>query len=113
MVQCRQAASALYGKLSEWASFVLIDNHTYLKLLYKEPNKPPSWFCIVRISSKLPCAVLNIGFVNNTPGSVRYDVCEFLKTELEALSYMPSPGKVKENSCCTILQKPLEKILIR
>ncbi|XP_008200755.1 KICSTOR complex protein SZT2 isoform X3 [Tribolium castaneum] len=119
VVQCRQAATALYGKLSEWASFVLIDNHTYLKHLYKdetkppEANKPPSWFCIVRISSKLPCAVLNIGFVTSTPGHIRHNTCEALKKELAALSYMPSPAKSKENVCCVLLQKPLEKILIR
>ncbi|RZC33025.1 SZT2-like, partial [Asbolus verrucosus] len=113
VVQCRQAATALYGKLAEWASFVLIDNHTYLKFIYKEQNKPPAWFCIVRISSKLPCAVLNIGFVTNTPGYIRHEICEDLKKELAALSYMPSPGKTKENVCCILLQKPLEKILIR
>jgi hypothetical protein len=113
VVQCRQAATALYGKLAEWASFVLIDNHTYLRHLYKEQNKPPAWFCIVRISSKLPCAVLNIGFVTDTPGYVRHETCEYLKKELAALSYMPSPAKSKENVCCVLLQKPLEKILIR
>ncbi|KAJ3640250.1 hypothetical protein Zmor_003559 [Zophobas morio] len=113
VVQCRQAATALYGKLAEWASFVLIDNHTYLKHLYREPIKQPAWFCIVRISSKPPCAVLNIGFVTNTPGYVRHETCEYLKKELAALSYMPSPAKSKENVCCVLLQKPLEKILIR
>lgn len=112
-MQCRQAATALYGKLAEWSSFVLLDNHTYLKLLYKEANKPPNWFCIIRITSKLPCAVINIGFITNTPGYIRHETCESLKRDLASLSYMPSPGKIKENVCCVLLQKPLEKILIR
>lgn len=74
VVQCRQAATALYGMLAGWASFVLIDNHTYLRLLYKEQDKPPLWFCIVRVSSKFPCAVLNIGFSTDTPGRTRHEV---------------------------------------
>ncbi|KAG5885699.1 hypothetical protein JTB14_002313 [Gonioctena quinquepunctata] len=110
VVQCRQAATALYGLLADWASFILIDNHTYLKLLYEENDNPPTWFCMVRISSKFPCAVLNIGFSTGTPGYKRHEVCEELKVNIAALS---SPLKVKENFCCMLLQKPLEKILIR
>ncbi|CAH1153732.1 unnamed protein product [Phaedon cochleariae] len=113
VIQCRQAATALYGLLAEWATFILIDNHTYLKFLYKESDKPPSWFCIIRISSKFPCAVINMGFSNGTPGVTRHEVCEELKIAISALSYLSSPFKVKENYCCVLLQKPLEKILIR
>lgn len=113
MVQCRQAATSLYGFLSKWASFVLIDNNTYLKLLYSELDKPPSCFCIVRISSKLPCSVLNIGFSTGTPGVVRQQLCNELKAQLSSLTYHSSPPKSKENLCCTLLQKPLEKFLIR
>ncbi|XP_025829072.1 KICSTOR complex protein SZT2-like [Agrilus planipennis] len=113
VVQCRQAATALYGLLAEWATFVLIDNHTYLKFVYFEDIKIPSWFCLVRVTSKLPCAVLNFGFVNNTPGFQRYRVVEELKIQLSYLSYLSSPLKVRESVCCTLLQKPLEKILIR
>lgn len=74
VVQCRQAATALYGLLSKWASFILIDNNTYLKLLHAENDKPPTWFCIIRVSSKLPCVVLNIGFITGTPGHIRQKV---------------------------------------
>lgn len=63
--------------LSDWASFVLIDQHTYLKLLHQESEKPPQWFSIVRVSSKFPCAVVNIGFTTGTPGIIRRDVNEF------------------------------------
>ncbi|KAJ8966990.1 hypothetical protein NQ317_011191 [Molorchus minor] len=113
VVQCRQAATALYRMLGDWASFVLIDNHTYLKLLYNEQDKPPLWFCIVRVSSKFPCAVVNIGFSTGTPGHIRYDMCKELKMELSCLSYLSSPLKTKENFCSMLLHKPLEKILIR
>lgn len=60
--------------LSEWSSFVLIDNHTYLKLLYREHDRPPTWFCIVRVIPKFPCAVINVGFITGTPGYIRYEV---------------------------------------
>ncbi|CAG9759252.1 unnamed protein product [Ceutorhynchus assimilis] len=110
VVQCRQAVVALYSMLSEWASFILIDNHTYLKFLYNELNKPPVGFCIVRVSSKFPSAVINLGFSTNTPGQSRFEVCDELKALLSSLSYIP---KANEPSCCVLLHKPLEKILIR
>ncbi|XP_050313415.1 KICSTOR complex protein SZT2-like [Anthonomus grandis grandis] len=110
VVQCRQAVVALYEMLAEWASFVLIDNHTYLKLIYTNLEKPPIGFCIVRVSSKFPSAVLNLGFSTNIPGQVRYAICDDLKASLSSLSY---PPKANESSCCVLLQKPLEKILIR
>jgi len=34
-VQCRQAASVLFSTLKAWSSFVLIENHTYVKLIQK------------------------------------------------------------------------------
>nr|XP_023016879.1 KICSTOR complex protein SZT2-like [Leptinotarsa decemlineata] len=113
VVQCRHSSTALYGLLADWASFILIENHTYLKFLYKESDKPPTWFCIIRISSKLPCIVLNIGFFTGTPGIIRHKVCNDLKSGIAALSYHQSNVKAKENACCMLLQKPLEKILIR
>ncbi|KAK5639276.1 hypothetical protein RI129_011768 [Pyrocoelia pectoralis] len=113
VIQCRQAASSLYGLLSEWASFVLIDNHTYLKLLCAEPDKPPSWFCLVRVTSKFPCAIVNLAFLTSTPGAIRRKICEELQCDLSLLSYLSSPIKSKENLCCTLLKKPLERVLIR
>ncbi|XP_048517774.1 KICSTOR complex protein SZT2 isoform X3 [Dendroctonus ponderosae] len=110
VVQCRQAVVALHGMLADWSSFVLIDNHTYLKFLCTEPDKPPTGFCIIRVSSKFPSAVLNLGFSTNTPGQYRHEVCDELKSELSTLSYLP---KANEPSCCVLLNKPLEKILIR
>uniref|UniRef100_A0A1Y1NFY9 Protein SZT2 n=1 Tax=Photinus pyralis TaxID=7054 RepID=A0A1Y1NFY9_PHOPY len=113
VIQCRQAASSLYSLLSEWASFVLIDNHTYLKLLFEEPDKPPAWFCLVRITSKFPCAIVNLAFLTSTPGATRRKICEELQYDLSLLSYSSSPVKSKENLCCTLLKKPLERVLIR
>ncbi|KAF5294731.1 hypothetical protein FQA39_LY00215 [Lamprigera yunnana] len=113
VIQCRQAATALYGLLSEWSSFVLIDNHTYVKLISQDLDKPPSWFCLIRITSKLPCAIINLAFITGTPGAVRRKVYQELQIELSLLSYLSSPLKSKENLCCTLLKKPLERVLIR
>ncbi|XP_030748432.1 LOW QUALITY PROTEIN: KICSTOR complex protein SZT2-like [Sitophilus oryzae] len=110
VVQCREAVTALYGMLSKWASFMLIENHTYLKLIYKEHECVPIGFCIVRVSSKFPSAVLNLGFSTDMPGQIRLQTFEALKSELTSLSYIP---KAKGLSCCVLLHKPLEKILIR
>ncbi|KAL1492858.1 hypothetical protein ABEB36_011037 [Hypothenemus hampei] len=110
VVQCRQAVVALYGMLGRWSTFALIDNHTYLKFLYSDSDKQPVGFCIVRVSSKFPSAVLNLGFSTNTPGLIRYELCDELRTLLSSLSYIP---KSKEPACCVLLQKPLERILIR
>ncbi|XP_017776135.1 PREDICTED: protein SZT2-like [Nicrophorus vespilloides] len=111
VVQCRQAASALYGMLSDWSSFVLVDNHTYVKLL--KSGNASNWFCVVRVTSKLPCATIILGFITGTPGQMRYQVCEELKRELTSLSYLSTALKSKEDIGCTLLLKPLEKILIR
>ncbi|KAH0819001.1 hypothetical protein GEV33_003789 [Tenebrio molitor] len=91
--------------------FLLWSFHSTVKCDYRKAHDVTKWRS--PISSKLPCAVLNIGFVTDTPGYVRHETCEYLKKELAALSYMPSPAKSKENVCCVLLQKPLEKILIR
>lgn len=75
MVQCRQAVVALYGMLSNWSSFVLVDNDTYLKLIFEEgENHTPLGFCIVRVTTKFPSVVLNLGFSTDTPGQVRFEV---------------------------------------
>ncbi|CAH0562057.1 unnamed protein product [Brassicogethes aeneus] len=112
VIQCRQATAALYKMLADWSSFILIDNHTYVKFLHADNDKPACGFCLIRITSKFPCAVLNIGFITGTNGEARQRVCDELKSELSGLSYLTTV-KLKENICCVLLQKPIEKILIR
>lgn len=113
LVQCRQGAAVLYGRLADWATFVLIENHSYVKFLQWTTNDRPLYFCIIRVTSKLPCAVIHIAFNNGTPGNLRQQVCTELRNELTQLCFVSSPLKSNENACCTILHKPLEKMLIR
>lgn len=35
VVQCRQAGAALYAFLKKWSSFVLIENHSFVRLIYR------------------------------------------------------------------------------
>nr|XP_022914806.1 KICSTOR complex protein SZT2-like isoform X1 [Onthophagus taurus] len=111
IVQCRLAATSLYEFLSKWSSFVLIDNHTYLKLIERENNSP--LFCIIRITLKFPCTTLTVGFMTGTSGGIRFKVLEELRKDLSHLTYLSNPIKKRESKCCTLLNKPLEKICIK
>lgn len=43
-------------------------------LFYSEGDKGPTWFFIVRVTSKPPCAVIHIAFLGGTPGNLRHQV---------------------------------------
>src|SRR5436190_1289495 len=70
-VQSRQAAAVLYAMLKNWATFVLVENHTYVQFIYREAEKPPVSFSLIRINCKALCIVLNIAFAGGTEGVVR------------------------------------------
>jgi KICSTOR complex protein SZT2 len=92
-VQCRQAASALFAMLKSWSSFVLIENHTYVKLIFKyisnnrnwlnfvlicgifsDNEKVPNSFMLLRVTSKLPCLIMNLAFLGGASGALRFKV---------------------------------------
>ncbi|XP_059469171.1 KICSTOR complex protein SZT2-like [Neocloeon triangulifer] len=138
-VQCRQAAAVLFSTLKAWSSFVLIENHTYVKLIQNENEKVPSSFLLMRVTSKLPCVVINLAFLGGASGCLRHQILSELKAKMRSLTFPQRPlGKetiirkfstVKNNSaspeeqkavitwsdlnCCILLVKPVEKILIR
>ncbi|KAK7582227.1 hypothetical protein V9T40_013672 [Parthenolecanium corni] len=133
-MQCRQAANTLYSFLKSYCSFVLIENHSYIKFL--SPNESGTGrhsFFVIRSIFKPPYAVLHIAFLYNIPGIVRSKVLEDFKYSISALkiprisiqkdSFDMIYGSEKSNiiantynsqtNCCILLDKPLEKILIR
>ncbi|XP_054280353.1 KICSTOR complex protein SZT2-like isoform X2 [Macrosteles quadrilineatus] len=132
-LQCRHAAATLYNFLKDWTSFVLIENHSYLKFLSSgETDKTPSWFYVLRVQQKPPCAVIHIAFLGGTPGKLRHQIIEQLKAKISALTVPQrlttkhqenntrnqGEGFVENQSrsnvpCSVLLNKPLEKILIR
>ncbi|KAK2589304.1 hypothetical protein KPH14_007855 [Odynerus spinipes] len=112
-IQCRQAAAILYAMLKTWATFVLVENHTYVQFIYKEVEKPPVAFSLIRVNCKALCVVLNIAFTGGTEGGVRHNVVVDLVERLSQLALPNRPMEQRETPCCTVVHKPLEKILIR
>ncbi|XP_047362781.1 KICSTOR complex protein SZT2 isoform X1 [Vespa velutina] len=112
-IQCRQAAAILYAMLKTWATFVLVENHTYVQFIYKEVEKPPVAFSLIRVNCKALCVVLNIAFTGGTEGGVRHNVLVDLIERLSQLTLPNRPMEYRETLCCTVIHKPLEKILIR
>ena len=126
-VQCRVAASKLFSFLRSWASFVLLDNHSYVRLL---PNtSSPLYFCLVRVAQKHPCMVLHVNHIEGTPYPMRKETFSFLQNSITGLqmslssqstqllppraSRRKSSAPLPKVSCATILTKQLHKALIR
>ncbi|XP_076387408.1 KICSTOR complex protein SZT2 isoform X2 [Megachile rotundata] len=112
-VQSRQAAAVLYAMLKNWATFVLVENHTYVQFIYREADKPPVSFSLIRINCKALCVTLNIAFAAGTEGVVRHNVVVDLLDRLSKLTLPNRPTEQKETPSCTIIHKSLERILIR
>ncbi|KAL3869893.1 hypothetical protein ACJMK2_042520, partial [Sinanodonta woodiana] len=141
-VQCRQAFMSLDNILRDWSTFVLLENQSYIKLLYKNPkNDTPDYFVLLRITSNVPCLVLRLAFLGGAPGYERHQVICNLRKKLADLKF-PKRGTQKvtktssgsvvrkmdgkemvrkpplsrdwsEIHCCVLLSKPVENILIR
>ncbi|KAL0272956.1 UNVERIFIED_CONTAM: hypothetical protein PYX00_005747 [Menopon gallinae] len=129
-IQCRQAATTLQAMLRDTTSFVLVDNKSFVKLFPPEGDISSAWFCIVTITCKSPCVVINIAFPCGIPSKRRLALVSDIKSRLCELScslssherfddrqpggdHAPVSRKCSRVSCCTVLQKPVEKILIR
>ncbi|XP_043250268.1 KICSTOR complex protein SZT2-like isoform X1 [Colletes gigas] len=112
-VQSRQAAAVLYAMLKNWATFVLVENYTYVQFIYREAEKPPVSFSLIRINCKGLCVILNIAFAAGTEGVVRHNVVVDLLDRLSKLILPNRPTGQRETPCCTIIHKSLERILIR
>ncbi|XP_076462664.1 KICSTOR complex protein SZT2-like isoform X2 [Babylonia areolata] len=140
ILQCRQALASLTQLLRHWATFVLAENHSYIKFLSRSPDKPPSFFCLLRLTSKPPYIILRLGFLGGTPSFKRREEIQALKQALAQLKFpqrntqksekksvlkvtadskgaqerkAPLQREWSEINCCTLLRKPVEKILIR
>ncbi|XP_060887465.1 KICSTOR complex protein SZT2 [Labrus mixtus] len=141
-IQCRISHSALTSLLRDWSSFVLVEGYSYVKLIYSFPDQPPTSFYLVRLISKTPCMVLRLGFPIGTTALVRNKIVEELREQILKLRFPhrvqskeatpktkrkivghPSPSKspsipapkpaLSDRPCVVVLNKPLEKLLIR
>ncbi|XP_069498529.1 KICSTOR complex protein SZT2 isoform X3 [Ambystoma mexicanum] len=141
-IQCRISHSALTSLLRDWSSFVLVEGYSYVKLIFSSSDQLPSSFYIVRLISKAPCMVLRLGFPIGTPAQARNKIVEALRAQILKLRFPhrvqskeatpkvkrkvfgssspskspPLPGAppaFSDRPCLVVLQKPLEKLLIR
>ncbi|GLD65333.1 protein SZT2, partial [Lates japonicus] len=141
-IQCRISHSALTSLLRDWSSFVLVEGYSYVKLIYSSSDQPPTSFYLVRLISKAPCMVLRLGFPIGTPAHVRNKIVDELREQILKLRFPhrvqnkevtpktkrkivghPSPSKspsipapkpaLSDRPCVVVLNKPLEKLLIR
>ncbi|XP_034562983.1 KICSTOR complex protein SZT2 [Notolabrus celidotus] len=141
-IQCRISHSALTSLLRDWSSFVLVEGYSYVKLIFSSSDQPPTSFYLVRLISKTPCMVLRLGFPIGTPAHIRNKIVEELREQILKLRFPhrvqnkeatpktkrksvghPSPSKspsipapkpaLSDRPCVVVLNKPLEKLLIR
>ncbi|XP_041648166.1 KICSTOR complex protein SZT2 isoform X2 [Cheilinus undulatus] len=141
-IQCRISHSALTSLLRDWSSFVLVEGYSYVKLIYSSSDQPPTSFYLVRLISKTPCMVLRLGFPIGTPAHARNKIVDELREQILKLRFPhrvqnkeatpktkrktvghPSPSKspstpapkpaLSDRPCVVVLNKPLEKLLIR
>lgn len=99
--------------LKTWATFVLVENQTFVQFIYKEPDKPPISFSLINVTCKSLCVVLNVAFAGGTEGQLRYNVMTDLLERLSQLTLPSRRMEQREIPCCIIMHKALEKILIR
>ena len=121
-VQCRVAASHLFEFLKSWSSVILLENHSFIRFL---PSKDsPCYFCLVRVAQKHPCVVLHIGHIEGTPHSLQTRTVHSLACALKELSTVAggeraagsrkrSTAVVKGKSCATMIDKQLQRVMIR
>ncbi|CAL8307241.1 unnamed protein product [Lota lota] len=142
-IQCRISHSALASLLKDWTSFVLVEGYSYIKVIYSSPELPPSSFYLVRLISKTPCMVLRLGFPIGTLAHIRNKIVDELRDQILNLRFphrvqnvkevtpktkrklpgQPSPSKspsvpvpklaLSDRPCVVVLNKPLERLLIR
>ncbi|CAG01160.1 unnamed protein product, partial [Tetraodon nigroviridis] len=141
-IQCRISHSALTTLLRDWSNFVLVEGYSYVKLISSPADQAPMSFYLVRLISKTPCMVLRLGFPIGTPAHTRNKIVDELREEILKLRFphrvqnkettpktkrkavaQPSPSKcpsvpaaksaLSDRPCVVVLNKPLEKLLIR
>ncbi|XP_051562300.1 KICSTOR complex protein SZT2-like isoform X5 [Myxocyprinus asiaticus] len=141
-IQCRISHSALTSLLRDWSSFVLVEGYSYIKLIYSASELPPVSFYLVRLISKAPCMVLRLGFPIGTMAHTRNKIVDELREQILRLRFphrvqnkeatpktkrkilgnaspsksppLPTPNPaLSDRPCVVVLNKPLEKLLIR
>ncbi|KAK7922321.1 hypothetical protein WMY93_009223 [Mugilogobius chulae] len=130
------------GSNGRYSTIPVPDLTLSLDLSASSPEQPPSSFYLVRLISKAPCMVLRLGFPIGTPAHIRNKIVDKLKEQILKLRFphrvqnkeatpktkrkaviQQSPSKglpsaasqpcLSDRPCVVLLNKPLEKMLIR
>ncbi|KAM7536565.1 hypothetical protein Aperf_G00000088176 [Anoplocephala perfoliata] len=107
---CRQSLARIHSMLSEWCTFVLLENHTYIRLEY--PNREsledpigsdaveitfnhsaslcvPCYFTLVRLEMKLPEIRVRVAFTAGVQNDYRRATIDQLSQQFKRLSFLP------------------------
>jgi len=120
-LQCRLAASRLFAFLKSWSSFILLENHSFIRFL---PSKEsPKYFCFIRVAQKHPCVVLHVGHIEGTPHTLQSETMQSLYCTLRGLGESEKTAgqsgkrrsKVAQQvkACATVIDKQLQRAMIR
>lgn len=126
-LHCRASMSAFNHLLKEWCSFILLENHSYVKFISNSPEERPYTFCLLRLIFKGHCIGLRLAFLGGTPGKKRSQITEDFKMQLTKLmapihkvnvkddSAVESSSKYnsRESLCVIFLTKLFERILVK
>ena len=109
---CRQSLARIHSMLSDWCTFVLLENHTYIRLEYlnhesledsTSPDTPdsgplhhvasstsvPCYFTLVRLEMRLPEMRVRVAFTAGVQSDYRRATLEQLSRRFRVLSFLP------------------------
>nr|CDS33584.1 protein SZT2 [Hymenolepis microstoma] len=107
---CRQSLARIHSMLNEWSTFVLLENHTYIRLEYPKTeriNTPckridtdlglhhstsqyiPQYFTLVRLEMKLPEVRVRVAFTAGVQYEYRRATIDQLSRQFKFLSFLP------------------------
>lgn len=136
-IQCQVALRSLSSVCRNWSSFVLLENHSYVKFINNAtPDDPPSSFCIAHITIRGHCIVIKVAFLGGTPGNIRNEIVSDLRSKLSEITaplavnvkspkvqaktknlqraaQLSSRRSVLEKPCVIMYHKSLDRILVR
>ena len=134
-------AFLLKREVSNFQKTLTLTSFFHFFFLYgSDQDKPPQFFCVLRLTSKAPNMIIRLGFLGGTPACIRLAEIEVLREKIRNLSF-PHRGTQKVSSriphstsadsieeakrhksplsregseiaCCVLLTKPVEKILV-
>lgn len=110
LLTCRQSLARIHSMLSDWCTFVLLENHTYIRLEYptneslEDLDGPetseaalslaaspcvPCYFTLVRLEMKLPEIRVRVAFTAGVQSDYRRATLEQLSRRFRVLSFLP------------------------